>query len=100
LCIKCSVSAFPYFAGIPLKEEIGDESRGIGGETEGDFMDNSVVPRELKLETLIVFGLEKWYLNVNLFFKIIFRICHLLVYMVVVRYQTSLIQLPLSSCWI
>jgi hypothetical protein len=32
-------------------------------------MDNFIVPRELKLETLVVFGLEKWYFNVNSFFK-------------------------------
>jgi hypothetical protein len=27
---------------IPLKEEIGGESRGDGGETEGDFTDNCI----------------------------------------------------------
>jgi len=50
---------FPYFAGIPLKEEIRDESRGIGDETEGDFMDNSVVPRELKLLKPSLFSVWK-----------------------------------------
>jgi hypothetical protein len=28
---------------IPLKEGIGGESRGERGETNGDFMDNSIV---------------------------------------------------------
>jgi hypothetical protein len=30
---------------IPLKEEIGAKQEEIGGETEGDFMDNSITPK-------------------------------------------------------
>jgi hypothetical protein len=31
---------------IPLKETIGAKREEIGGETEGDFMDNSITPKQ------------------------------------------------------
>jgi hypothetical protein len=39
---------------IPLKEEIGGESRGDGGEREGDFTNNLYFSDNISLELIYV----------------------------------------------
>ncbi len=92
---------FLYFADTTERGDRGRKQRGIGGWNRGWLYGYLYCTKRIEAWNPGCFWFGKMVSQCQLLLKkIIFRICHLLVYMVVARYQTSLIQLPLSSCWI